>query len=380
MRVKDLVSALDRIAPTNLAGVWDNVGLLIGSGELHIEGPIFVTLDMTDPVIDEAVERQAGFVVAYHPPLFHEAKRYTDADRSGRMLVKLLHAGVAGVYSPHSALDAAPGGLNDWLIERATERGGTESVVNRRALDPVSTGGGMKLVVFVPEDHAGTLREALHRAGAGVIGDYDNCTYASEGEGTFRGGDASNPAVGERGKLERVRELRLETVVTASRVGEVIAALREAHPYEEPAFDLYRVEPHPDSAVGAGRVGSLAKPLSAKAVAKNIAKNLGVSGVRLAMPDGWDAQRTVSRIACCPGAGASMVDAALAQRAELFITGEMRHHELLSATERGMAVVLAGHTNTERPYMCLYAERIKKETGLEVIVSERDRCPWEWLD
>lgn len=379
MLVRDMIAALDRIAPVRLAGGWDNVGLLVGDADLHIEGPVFITLDLTDPVIDEAVEREAGFVVAYHPPLFHAAKRYTDADRSGRLLVKLLHAGVAGVYSPHSALDAAPGGLNDWLIERATEKANADSVVNRRALEPVNNGGGMKLVVFVPEDHAGALREALHRAGAGVIGDYDHCTFASPGEGTFLGGESSNPAVGDRGKLERVRELRLETVVPPSRVGEAIEALREAHPYEEPAFDLYRVEQHPDPSVGAGRIGELASPLSAHTVAQNLGRNLGVKGVRLALAQGGDADRKVQRIACCPGAGAGLVDAAISQGAELFITGEMRHHELLSATERGLAVVLAGHTNTERPYMCLYAERIKKETGLEVIVSERDRCPWEWL-
>ncbi len=379
MQAKQLIQSLDSIAPTRLAGGWDNVGLLIGDPEAPIEGPVFVTLDLTDPVIDEAVEKKAGFVVAYHPPLFHATKRLDTSERAGRTVFKLLRAGTAGVYSPHSALDAAKGGLNDWLIERATDGGTPGEVTNRRALEPISTGGGMKLVVFVPEDDVDVVRTALHEAGAGVIGDYDHCTYASEGEGTFRGGDSTNPAIGEKGRLERVRELRLETVVPPARVAEVVRALREAHPYEEPAFDLYRVESHPDESLGAGRVGDLSSALSAGAIAKNLARHLDVDGVRLASALGTDANRPITRIACCPGAGAGLVDAAIAQGAELFITGEMRHHELLGATERGLTVVLAGHTNTERPYMCLYAERIKRETGLDVVVSERDRCPWEWV-
>lgn len=379
MQAKQLIQALDSIAPTRLAGGWDNVGLLIGDPEAPIEGPVFVTLDLTDPVIDEAVEKKAGFVVAYHPPVFHATKRLDTSERIGRTVFKLLRAGAVGVYSPHSALDAAQGGLNDWLIERATDGGTPGEVTNRRALEPTSTGGGMKLVVFVPEDSVDVVRTALHEAGAGVIGDYDHCTYASPGEGTFRGGDSTNPTIGEKGRLERVRELRLETVVPPSRVAEVVRALREAHPYEEPAFDLYRVESHPDESLGAGRVGDLSSALSAGAIAKNLARHLDVDGVRLAGAIGTDADRSITRIACCPGAGAGLVDNAIAQGAELFITGEMRHHELLSATERGLTVALAGHTNTERPYMCLYAERIKRETGLEVIVSERDRCPWEWV-
>ncbi len=379
MQAKQLIQALDSIAPTRLAGGWDNVGLLIGDPEAPIEGPVFVTLDLTDPVIDEAVEKKAGFVVAYHPPVFHATKRLDTSERIGRTVFKLLRAGAVGVYSPHSALDAAQGGLNDWLIERATDGGTPGEVTNRRALEPTSTGGGMKLVVFVPEDSVDVVRTALHEAGAGVIGDYDHCTYASPGEGTFRGGDSTNPTIGEKGRLERVRELRLETVVPPSRVAEVVRALREAHPYEEPAFDLYRVESHPDESLGAGRVGDLASPLSAAAIAMNLARHLDIDGVRLASALGTGADRSITRIACCPGAGAGLVDNAMAQGAELFITGEMRHHELLGATERGLTVVLAGHTNTERPYMCLYAERIKRETALDVVVSERDRCPWEWV-
>lgn len=379
MQAKQLIQALDSIAPTRLAGGWDNVGLLIGDPEAPIEGPVFITLDLTDPVIDEAVEKKAGFVVAYHPPLFHATKRLDTSERAGRTVFKLLRAGTVGVYSPHSALDAAKGGLNDWLIERATDGGTPGEITNRRALEPTSTGGGMKLVVFVPEDNIDTVRSALHEAGAGVIGDYDHCTYASQGEGTFRGGDSTNPAIGEKGRLERVRELRLETVVPPSRVAEVVRALREAHPYEEPAFDLYRVESHPDESLGAGRIGDLSAALSAKAIAENLARHLDVDGVRLACALGTDADRPITRIACCPGAGSGLVDESIAQGAELFITGEMRHHELLSATERGLTVALAGHTNTERPYMCGYAERIKRETGLEVIVSERDRCSWEWV-
>ena len=379
MQARELIKALDTIAPARLAGGWDNVGLLVGDAGAEVSGPVFVTLDLTDPVIDEAVDRGAGFVVAYHPPLFHATKRVTTDDRLGRAVFKLLRAGAAGIYSPHSALDAAAGGLNDRLIERATKSANDSDVINRRALEPVSRGGGMKLVVFVPEDAADGVRSALHEAGAGVIGDYDHCTYASDGEGTFRGGDSTNPAVGERGRIERVRELRLETVVPAHHVDDVVRALREAHPYEEPAFDLYRVEAHPDESLGAGRVGDLSSPLTAGAIATNLAGHLGIPGARLACAAGTDTERSVTRIACCPGAGASLVDAAIASGAELFITGEMRHHELLSATERGLTVVLAGHTNTERPYMCVYAEQIKQATGLEVIVSEQDRSPWDWV-
>lgn len=379
MTIAELVRVLDSIAPPGLAEAWDNVGLLVGDPAATIpgEGPVLATIDLDERVLDEAIEMNARLIVAYHPVLFTPMKRLTTASATGRVLMKCVRHGVA-VYSPHTALDAAEGGVADWLLDVC---GPTAS---RCALSPGERPGAVKVAVFVPVEPPEVLdrvRDAMAAAGAGRIGAYDTCSFRTMGVGSFRGDASSNPAVGAPGRLESVEEHRLEMVCTVPALGAVIAALRGAHPYEEPAFDIYPLAAPARTDIGAGRIGTLATPVSVSELAARVKRGLGVHAAQYAAAGG-DPARRVSRVAVCPGSGASLLDAAASAGAgaEVFVTGEMKHHEVRSALERGISVVLAGHTETERGYLPVLARKLETAApGVKVMVSREDRAPLGWV-
>jgi len=339
-----------------------------------LQGGVLVTTDLTEAVADEAVERGCGLVVAYHPPIFREVRRLTDETREGRAVLRVVEAG-GSVYSPHTALDAADGGVADWLLNVCV--GGREREGTRRAMVGHTQGGGAyKVVVFVPTEHVNGVVDAMSGAGAGVIGGYTRCAFAVTGEGTFVGGEGTNPVIGERGVVERVHEERVEMVCGRGELGGVIAALRGAHPYEEPAFDVYRVEGAFDGRVGAGRVCELAETVGVDELAEGARDGLGVEGVRV----GGAGDAEVTRVAVCPGAGMGVLRESGLLRSGggvLFVTGEMGHHDVLEARAGGVSVLLAGHTRTERGYMPVLASRLREVLGdgAEVVVSERDGWP-----
>ena len=371
MLIADLIRAMESIAPTELAESWDNVGLLLGDRGEPLRGPVMLTIDLDDRVLREAIEHNAGAIVAYHPPLFTGIKRITGDRAEGRRLLELLARRIA-VYSPHTALDAAAGGVCDWLLEQCA--GESAGVVSRGAIVPAGSGPeSVKLVTFVPTEPAGLVdlvREALAAAGAGRIGRYDSCSFRMFGTGSFRGGEGSNPAVGAPGRMEFVDEHRLEMVCPARMLPQVIAALRGVHPYEEPAFDVYPLQAPMRAEIGAGRIGTLRAPAPARDIGVRLKAALRADVVQVASPDGAGA---ATRVAVCPGSGASLLDAAIDAGAEVFVTGEMKHHEVRGALERGVSVVLAGHTETERGYLPRLAERLGAAmAGVKVLVSERD--------
>ena len=384
MRLSEISPALDAIAPPPLAGSWDNVGLIAGHGawgDASTPPRLLLCIDLTEAVAHEAlrVHEDAGLdaVVAYHPPVFAPIKRLTGDSREGRTILPLLERRV-GVYSPHTALDGVPGGVNDWLLALAAPPE-THAPGSVRPIEPARGRVGFKLVTFVPDAHADAVADALAAAGAGVIGNYTRCTFRSPGTGTFRGDDSSNPTVGSRGSYEQAPETRLEMVCPTNRVDEAIHALRSAHPYEEPAFDIFPLEaPARADGAGMGRVCELAEPTPVDAIASRLNTGLGLApGVlRVATPA---TNERVTLVAVCPGAGGSLFDKnRVAAPGTLLATGEMRHHDVLGALDRGASVLLAGHTNTERPFLPRYAEMIESRIpGAAVRVSGADRWPFD---
>jgi dinuclear metal center YbgI/SA1388 family protein len=366
--VQQLLDVMRTIAPEHLAESWDQVGLHVGNPGAPLSGPVLLTIDLTEAVAAEAISMKAGAIVAYHPPLFNAINRITAADAKGRMLLDLIGAGIA-IYSPHTALDATHGGVADWLIDLA----GPGS--DRAALLPhESLANAHKLVAFVPKDSVDAVRTALSDAGAGIIDDYELCSFMLDGIGTFRGGDATNPTIGTRGTFETVEEVRLEMVCPMPRLPDVVAALRATHPYEEPAFDIYSLDAAPDRSTGPGRALTLDTPASARDIAARVRTGLGVENIRVAAAS----ETPITRIGACPGAGASLVGDVLSEGCQAFITGEMRHHEVLAALERGCSIILAGHTNTERGYLPVLREKmVAIESSLDVRISEADRWPFD---
>jgi dinuclear metal center YbgI/SA1388 family protein len=380
MKLEAVLDGLRELAPETLAEPWDRVGLQVGDPSWPVRRAM-LCIDLTRPVLDEAIAAKAGLIVAYHPPIFSPLEALTSQDPKQAIILHAARHAVA-VYSPHTALDAAPGGVNDWLCDGLGS--GARRAIRHATDGSEASGATYKLVTFVPHEKADALRTALSRAGAGVIEGYTQCSFGLSGQGTFRGGVTTNPTVGKRGRLERVAELRLEMVCPGDRLGPVVGALRQAHPYEEPAFDLYRLEPPPQTpeartppsdgqaVAGQGRVVTLDKQVSPAVLIKRVKDRLGVRVLDVAVPDGL---KTISQIGVCAGAGGSLLKEA--RPIDAFITGEMRHHDVLAARAAGIIVLLAGHTQTERPYLRTYRRRIKATgTGtIQWLISKTDRPP-----
>ena len=375
----DILAALDDAAPTALAEPWDKVGLLV-AGDGRAVSRALLAIDVVPEVLDEARALGAGLVIGYHPLLFKPLDRLDGSTWQGRVALDAVRAGIA-VYSPHTALDAVAGGVNDWLVECVAGGAGAARGVRALAAARATGGNTHKLVTFVPESALDEVRTALAEAEAGRIGLYTHCSFSSAGEGTFFGGEGSNPVVGSAGHLERARELRLEMAFAARNLAAVVTALRAAHPYEEPAFDIVALEAPPaaDPRLGAGRVADLATPATADEIAGRLAPALGLGsgGPGIARSRFTGAKpRAHGRFAVCAGSGASLLEAAAAKGATLFVTGELSHHEVLRAHALGLEVLLAGHTNTERGYLPRLAARLagdRRAQGVEFVVSEADR-------
>ncbi len=377
MRVSDLIATIESLAPPHLAEEWDNVGLIIGSASSPLLGPVLLTIDLTEQVADEAVRKKCSAVIAYHPPLFAPIKRLTDTSGvAERVALRMARDGIA-VYSPHTALDAAMGGVTDWLADGLAGGKGAAGG-DRRAIRPQAirhANQEVKIVTFVPESALDMVRDGLATAGAGLIGAYERCSFSSPGTGTFMGNAGSRPAIGRPGKFEAAPELRLEMVCSRRTLALAVMTLKQFHPYEEPAIDIYPLEPRPDRAVGVGRRLWLDHPIALAEVAQRLKKHIGVSAVHIAAA-GENPQKQVSCIGIVPGSGGSLVKEALGVECDVFITGEMKHHDVLAAVASGLSVILGGHTATERGYLPVFAKLLaKKLPAAKFLVSAADKDP-----
>ena len=365
-RVSDLANALSSIAPPHLAEDWDNTGLLLGDPDAPCARAL-LAIDLTEAVLDEAVRRGADAVVAYHPPIFHPLKSLVRRDPAQRIILDAAAAGIA-LLSPHTALDSAHGGVNDWLASCV----GLGPVRPLRPAPPVDR-GLRAIAVHLPRNALDAVRRAMVAAGAGMIGKYTHCSAIHEIEGTFLGGGGSAPAVGRRGVLETVREVRLEMRCTAGQVAAVIAAVRASHPYEEPPIEVHALLPEPSAVEGQGRVIELRSAATAQTVASRLKRALGVRGVLIAS---GARKRVHTRVALCAGAGMSLLPDAERAGATLFVTGEARHHDQLDAVARGIELVLAGHTATERGYLPTLVRHLRDACpGVVAQISRADRAP-----
>lgn len=374
--LQTIVHALQSIAPLRFAEPWDNTGLLFAPGSKTAPGTarpvrrILLTIDLTDAVMAEALTQQTDLIVAYHPPIFEAVKRIGELKPA---VVRAIENGIA-LYSPHTALDAAPGGINDWLADGL-------GIGERESLRPsvaLLESEQCKIVVFVPVDHVDRLRNALAEVGAGGMGDYHHCSFNIEGIGTFWGSEATHPAVGRKGRLERVPEIRLEMIASPAMLPAVAKVINREHPYEEPAWEAYMLQQRPmtgESGTGAGqgRLVTLNKPVSLNMLVNRVKKHLRLKHVRVAQTGGR-ASAMVRTVALCAGAGGGVLKGVAA---DVYLTGEMRHHDVLDATAGGTSVMLCDHTHTERGYLPLLKRRLSKliDKSVTIAVSRADREP-----
>ena len=332
---------------------------------------VLLAVDAVPATVAEAIGTRSQLLLTHHPLLLTPVHGVPANDPKGSLVHRMIRAGVAH-FVAHTNADVADPGVSDALAER----------VGLRELRPLDVGyetGLSKLVVFVPHEQAQSLIDALAAAGAGRLGDYDRCAWTTAGVGTFRPGPGANPAIGSPGVVEQVAETRVEMVLPPGRAGPVVAALRAAHPYEEPAFDLLAQLPMPLRR-GTGRIGELPAPVSLREFTASVATALPgtVWGVRAAgNPD-----REIKTVAVCGGSGGSLADQARAAGADAFLTADLKHHPVVEAVlERDadtMALVDAAHWSTEAPWLDAVAARLRAHFGttVEVRVSRRVTDPW----
>jgi dinuclear metal center YbgI/SA1388 family protein len=365
MKLQTLLAQLAPLAPLDLAAEWDNVGLLLGDPDTDVRR-VLTCLTVTPEVVAEATDERADLIIAHHPILFNSVKQLTAAGIEGRMVLTLARFNVA-VYSAHTAYDNASGGINQQIAARLQL---TDILPLRR-----HSVQQCKIVVFTPDKDLTSVSDALFEAGAGVIGQYHDCSYRLAGTGTFFGTESTNPTVGAKGRREEVSEWRLEVVCPEERLEAALAALRRAHSYEEPAFDVYPLWPS-QSCVGEGRVGKLPRPVPLAELAQTVQERLQTAAVEFV----GDPARQVERVAIACGAGGTLLSDALATGADVLVTGEMRFHDYLRAQARGAGVVLAGHYGSERFAMETLAQSLQALLPeLQVWVSQRERDPLQRL-
>ncbi len=344
MTIKELTKKIEELAPLSLQESYDNAGLIIGDPTATIEGAL-ITLDVTEEVMYEAINNGCNLIVAHHPLIFKGIKKLNNESQVERMIVLAIKHDIA-IYAAHTNLDNVQHGVNAKIAEKL-------GLINTSILAPKDQ-LLKKLVTFCPVDHTQRLREAIFRAGAGQIGNYDSWSFNIMGEGTFRAGEGANPFVGEVDQLHTEKEVRIETVFPDFLKNRIISAMHEIHPYEEIAYDIYPIE-NQLGTVGAGMVGDLDKEEETNEFLARIKRVFGTGCIRHTNI----VKDKISKVALCGGSGSFLLRDAIAKGADIFVTSDMKYHDFFEADNR-IIVADVGHYESEQFTKELLMNFVKK--------------------
>jgi dinuclear metal center YbgI/SA1388 family protein len=364
MTIAEVEQYMDSWAPRWTAWERDNVGLQVGDRKRPVRR-ILVCLDATGEVIHEAIGKKIDLIIAHHPLLFRPPSAIVASDPVGNLVLRLTEHRIA-LYASHTNLDSTKDGVS-FALARAL------GLAQPRFLQPLKETLA-KIVVFVPRDHVDSVASAMSDAGAGMIGEYDSCSFRLEGKGTFRGSSAATPFVGERGRLESVEEVRLEMLAPRARISAIVESMKKVHPYEEVAYDLYPLlNTNPN--YGLGVIGALPRPLSLRSFLQKTCRALRAEGIRYS----GDLKRRVRRVAVCGGSGSDLLSAAVDAGADVFVTADVRYHTFHSAIDR-IALVDAGHWETEQVVLPVIAERLRhfvssRRDRIQVFITQKNTNP-----
>jgi dinuclear metal center YbgI/SA1388 family protein len=364
MKIKDLTQYLEKLAPTAYQESYDNAGLIVGNQNDEIKG-ILVTLDSTEEVIEEALQKGCNLIIAHHPIVFKGLKRFTGKNYVERTIIKAIKNDIA-IYAIHTNLDNVVGGVNFKIAERL-------NLQNVRILAPKND-VLMKLVVFVPTENTSNLLHALHEAGAGEIGNYSNCSFSVNGTGTFRPNEKSNPYIGQNGILEKVNEDRIEVIFPSFLQNTIVKAMKSVHPYEEIAHYFSSLN-NQNQEVGSGAIGELENPIDEKEFLGYLKEKMNVKLIKHTRL----LKKPIKTIAVCGGAGGFLLNDAIAQKADIFITSDYKYHEYFDADKR-IIIADIGHYESEqftKDLLCDYIS--KKFTNFAVHLSETNTNPIEYF-
>lgn len=364
MKIKEIIPVLEELAPLAYAEDFDNVGLLVGDYDSEVTG-ILVCHDALEAVVDEAIENKCNMIVCFHPILFSGLKKITGKNYVERAVIKAIKNDIA-IYAIHTALDNHQEGVNKIFCD-------TLGVTNCKILIPKSN-YIQKLVTYAPLDKLEEIRTALFNAGAGALGNYDNCSFVSTGEGSFKGNEKSNPTIGEKHVLEKVQENKIEVTFERHLQGKILNALFNAHDYEEVAYEIYNLENKLQN-VGMGMIGELEEAMDEIAFLKMVKEKTGTGGIRHSALLG----KKIKRVAVLGGSGSFAIKAALSQKADAFITADLKYHQFYES-ENQMVLADIGHFESER-YIKNYIVRqlSEKLTTFAVILSTVNTNPVNYL-
>ncbi|MCS6935727.1 MAG: Nif3-like dinuclear metal center hexameric protein [Chitinophagales bacterium] len=332
MTIRDITDYLETLAPASLQESYDNCGLLTGSHDTKLKG-ILVTLDCTEEVVDEAIRHRCNLIVAHHPIIFKGLKRLTGASYTERAVIKAIKNDIA-IYAIHTNLDNVRQGVNAEIAGRIG--------LQRCSVLLPKEGTLCKLYTFIPVKDFARVAAEVFKAGAGHIGNYSETSFRTLGTGTFRGNENTNPAIGQRGVLEEVEEVKFETIFPAYLQHKVVAALLRAHPYEEVAYDVVPLK-NTHAGIGSGLIGDLPKPMEELLFLKKLKKQMQAACIRHTALRG----KPVQRVAVCGGAGSFLLKTALTAGADVFITADFKYHEFFDAENR-LIIADIGHYESEQ--------------------------------
>ena len=363
IRCQSFIKAMEQWAPLSYAEEWDNPGLQVGDRQKEIH-KVLVALTPDEAAAEEAVRIGADMLLTHHPLIFKPVKQISSDNALGRTLLKLIRNDI-NFYCAHTNLDIAAGGVNDVLA----------AALGLQQLAPLADIAReicYKVVVYVPAGYEESVRQVMCQAGAGFVGNYSNCTFQVRGMGTFLPTEGCKPFLGELGRMEYADEYRLETIVPQKALTAVIQEMEKVHPYEEVAYDVFRLE-NGGAKRGIGRVGSLAQPMS-------FAEFLTFTGKQLQCPHlayQGALEKQIQTVALCGGSGVSYLRAAQKAGADVYVTGDVKYHDAQAASELGLCVVDAGHFGTERLIVQTLAEFAEKQ-GVEAVVFEEEDYIQHW--
>ena len=360
MKLKEITNVLEEYAPLALQESYDNAGLLTGSPDREIS-KVLITLDVTNEVMDEAIQQKCEMIIAHHPLIFKPLKRLTGDDETQQLIIKAIKNDIA-LYAVHTNMDNVINGVNGILAKKL-------GLKNTRIL-AVREDGLKKLVTFCPDDYAAKVREAIFSAGAGHIGNYDSCSYNLKGEGTFRGLEGTNPFVGKKGELHIEKEIRIETIVPDHKLNAVINAMLEAHPYEEVAYDIYPLDNNNNN-TGAGIIGEPEAETEEKEFLEKVKNVLKANIIRHTSFIG----KKVKKVAICGGSGSFLIQQAFLSGADIFITADIKYHDFFGY-EGKMVIADAGHYETEQfTKELIYSILKEKFPNFALLISEVNTNP-----
>lgn len=358
--VKEVIDYLEKIAPPSLQEDYDNSGLIVGKKDTLVTG-VLVSLDCTEEIVQEAIDKNINLIVSHHPIVFSGLKRFNEKNYVERTVALAIKNDIH-LYAIHTNLDNV---LNQGVNGYFAKKLGLKNIAPLRAL----SNHLLKLFTYVPKSHAHQVREALFNAGAGNIGNYDQCSFNVEGTGTFRGNDQSNPYLGESGKLQEEQEVKIEVLLRNYQKSAVLNALHTSHPYEEVAYELIKIE-NSDQELGAGAIGELAEEMEVSAFLNYVKKSLNLEVIKHT-----NFSKNIKKVAICGGSGSFLRKDAIAQKADAYISADFKYHEFFDA-ENHLMICDIGHYESEKYTIELLLDYLtKKFSTFAALKTEKDTNP-----